>query len=62
MINLDGLKDWKTTVPFLVAATAGFIINEPQSFPPAVVLAAKYLASLGLALGGINAIGSKKDK
>ena len=60
-MNLEGLKDWKTTVPFLIAAVASFVVNSPQYFPPLVVDIAKYLISLGLTMGGINAIGSKKE-
>lgn len=61
-MNLEGLKDWKTTVPFVVAAVASFIVNSPQYFPPVAVDLAKWMISLGLTMGGINALGSKKEK
>ena len=59
-MNLDALKDWKTTVPFVMAAVASFVVNSPQYFPPVVVDLSKWLISLGLTLGGINAMGAKK--
>ena len=59
-MNFDALKDWKTTLPFVVAAVASFVVNSPQYFPPIVVDLSKWLISLGLTLGGINAMGVKK--
>lgn len=61
-MNLEALKDWKTTIPFLIAAVASFIVNSPQYFSPLAVDIAKYLISLGLTVGGINAFGVKKEK
>ena len=59
-MNFDALKDWKTTLPFVVAAVASFVVNSQQYFPPIVVDLSKWLISLGLTLGGINAMGVKK--
>ena len=52
---LNGLKDWKTTVPAILAAFFGFVLFKPEYFPPVMQDIAAYAFAGGLAAFGIYA-------
>jgi hypothetical protein len=47
-----GLKDWRTTVPTLLAVFFGFVLFKPQHFPEIIQDVALFAA-----LGGAGAVG-----
>ncbi len=49
------MKNWRTTVPALVAAGAGFVLFSPQYFAPWLIDLSKYVMLGGLACFGIAA-------
>jgi hypothetical protein len=55
---MTNFKDWKTTLPFILAALATAVLNEPATFPAWALPIAKIVMALGIALGGINASSS----
>lgn len=59
---LEGLKDWKTTAPAILAAFFGFVLFKPEYFPPVVKDVAAYIFAGGLAALGISATSVKPPK
>jgi hypothetical protein len=49
------MKDWRTTVPAIVATVCGFVLMYPEHFPQIVIDMAKFTGLGGLAAFGINA-------
>jgi hypothetical protein len=54
MTDMDNFKDWRTTVPALIASTASLVVFAPDLFSAGIVLVAKWVMAGGLALFGIN--------
>jgi hypothetical protein len=54
MTEMDNFKDWRTTIPALIASIASLVAFAPDLFPAGIVLVAKWIMAGGLALFGIN--------
>jgi hypothetical protein len=55
-MNLEGFKDWKTTVPAVITAFLAFVLFSGQQldWPKWVQMLAAFGASGGLIIFGIN--------